>query len=59
MEGEKEGVKQDSRRQSKATIVWEKKEEPTKVWEERHVTDQARQRNRWGCQSKYDEIKGS
>jgi len=50
MEGEKEGVKQDSRRQSKATIVWEKKEEPTKVWEERHVTDHAKQRNRWGCQ---------
>ena len=37
MEGKKQRVKQDSRGHSKATIMWEKKEEPTKVWEEKHL----------------------
>jgi hypothetical protein len=35
MKGKKQRVKLDSRSNSKATIMWEKKEEPTKMWESR------------------------
>jgi hypothetical protein len=30
-------MRRDSRRNLKATIVWEKKEKPTKLWEGKHL----------------------